>query len=93
MLAYSESTDLLRVLGKRIRAARVSRGDQQKVFAFRIGVSLPTLRDLEEGRPTVAIGVFMNALQVVGHLDDMLGVMAGVSAEKKRARKSSSHIP
>lgn len=91
MLAYPESTDLLRVLGKRIRAARVARGDRQKVFAFRIGVSLPTLRDLEEGKPTVSIGVFMNALQVAGHLDDMLGVMAGVTADKKRARKSTSH--
>ena len=71
--------------------ARIRRGDQQKVFAYRIGVSIPTLRDLEEGKPTVSIGAFMNALEAVGHLEDMTVVMAGVSADKKRVRKTARH--
>lgn len=87
MFRYNDSDELLRIMGNRIRAARVQRGDQQKTFAFRIGVSIPTLRDLEDGKPTVSIGAFMNALQAVGHLDDMTSVMAGVSTEKKRVRK------
>jgi transcriptional regulator with XRE-family HTH domain len=89
MFTYDDSSTILRVLGNRIRSARIRRGDQQKVFAYRIGVSIPTLRDLEEGKPTVSIGAFMNALEAVGHLEDMAAVMAGVSTDKKRVRKTA----
>lgn len=88
MFTYSDSQAILRILGNRIRSARIRRGDHQKVFAYRIGVSIPTLRDLEEGKPTVSVGAFMNALEAVGHLDEMTGIMAGVATDKKRARKS-----
>jgi len=91
MFTYNDSSTILHILGNRIRSARIRRGDQQKVFAYRIGVSIPTLRDLEEGKPTVSIGAFMNALEAVGHLDDMTFVMAGVSADRKRVRKPTRH--
>ena len=89
MFRYNNADEILQVMGSRIRAARIRRGDQQKTFAFRIGVSMPTLRDLEKGKPTVSLGAFMNALQAVGHLDDMATVMAGVDTEKKRVRKKN----
>ena len=88
MFSYNDSAEMLRTMGARIKAARIQRGDKQKTFAFRIGVSLPTLRGLESGEPTVAIGSFMNALQAVGRLDDMVAVLAGVgSTDQQRVRK------
>jgi transcriptional regulator with XRE-family HTH domain len=86
MFIYNDSTEILRILGARIRAARIRRGDRQKVFAYRIGVSVPTLRDLEQGKATVSMGAFMNALEATGHLDDMSAVLAGVAVDKQRVR-------
>lgn len=93
MFTYNESNTLLRILGNRIRSARIRRGDQQKVFAYRIGVSIPTLRDLEAGKPSVSMGAFMNALEAVGHLDDMTMVMAGVATDRKRVKKTARNAP
>ncbi len=92
MFTYNDSHAILRILGNRIRSARIRRGDQQKVFAYRIGVSIPTLRDLEEGKPTVSLGVFMNALQATGHLDEMTSIMAGTATDKKRVRKPARAV-
>lgn len=85
MFLYSESGELLRVLGKRVMSARLERGDTQAAFAYRLGVSIPTLRDLEAGRPTVALGVFVSALEVVGRLHDLGQVLSGVSTDRRRS--------
>lgn len=86
---FSDADTILRILGARIRAARIRRGDPQRVFAYRIGVSIPTLRGLEAGKPTVSVGAFLNALVAVGRLSDMEAVLAGVTTDKKRVSDSS----
>ncbi len=58
-------------LGRRLKAARLERNDSQKEFAWRIGVSIPTLQNMEQGRSTVSIGTWVKALAVLDRLDDL----------------------
>jgi len=61
----------LQELGKRLRAERLKRNDLQAAFAVRVGVSVPTLHKMELGDPTVQIGAWVNALEVLNRLDDL----------------------
>jgi len=61
----------LKNLGMRLKTARLERDDSQKEFAWRIGVSIPTLQNMEQGKPTVAIGTWVKALAVLDRLDDL----------------------
>ncbi|HEX8666419.1 MAG TPA: helix-turn-helix transcriptional regulator [Beijerinckiaceae bacterium] len=58
----------LAVIGEGLRAARLRRRLPASDLAERIGVSLPTLRKLERGDPTVSLGVFAAAAWVLGLL-------------------------
>jgi transcriptional regulator with XRE-family HTH domain len=71
-----ESGDALLQLGQRLRALRVRRNETQAVFAARIGVAVPTLRDMEQGKPTVQIGAWVNAIWALGRLPDLETVLA-----------------
>jgi transcriptional regulator with XRE-family HTH domain len=66
----------LRMMGKRLREARLARNEPQVRFAARIGVSVPTLRKLEQGDPNVAVGAFVEALWALDRLDDLDAVLA-----------------
>ena len=71
----------LAALGLRLRLARERRKMGTELFAERLGVSRETLRRMEKGDATIAMGTFMKALRVLGldkdidHLaaDDALG--------------------
>ena len=56
-------------LGNRLKALRLQRNDRQADFAARLGVSIPTLRKLEQGDPSVAIGTWVTAFWLLGRLD------------------------
>jgi transcriptional regulator with XRE-family HTH domain len=56
-------------LGNHVRVARTRRRLTSKDTADRIGVSVPTLRRLERGDPTVSLGTFASALWLLGLLD------------------------
>ena len=58
-------------LGRRLRAARLERGDAMDVFAARVGVSQSTLRAMEKGSPTVQIGSWLGAFWVLDRLDEV----------------------
>jgi transcriptional regulator with XRE-family HTH domain len=68
-------------LGLRLRLARKRRRLGTELFSERMGVSRETLRRLEKGDASIAIGTFMRALRVLGlerdvdhlALDDELG--------------------
>lgn len=64
-----EVNDVLRILGERLRAARIERNDTMSVFAERLGVSAGTVRAMERGLPTVQIGIWLNALWILNQLD------------------------
>ena len=63
--------NVLNQLGQRLRQARLVREDSQENFAFRIGVSIPTLRKMETGSPQVSIGTWVKALNILGCISDM----------------------
>ncbi len=56
----------LAALGERLRLARARRGLQTELFAERVGVSRETLRRMEKGDSTIAIGTYLRALRVLG---------------------------
>jgi transcriptional regulator with XRE-family HTH domain len=67
-------TEQLTLLGRRLRAARLRRKLTQDEMAERVGVSRPTYRMLEAGRPGVALGILQRALVVLGY-SDRLGAL------------------
>jgi transcriptional regulator with XRE-family HTH domain len=71
MFSNTEITGALISLGERLRQARIAKGDSQTVFARRIGISVPTLRDLEQGNPRVSAGIWAAALWALSHLQDL----------------------
>lgn len=64
----------LRELGLRIKRARVRRGYSQKKMGDLIFVGRDTIRKMEQGLPTVSIGVYAAALEVFGLVDSLSGV-------------------
>jgi transcriptional regulator with XRE-family HTH domain len=61
-------------LGERLRLARRRRKITTVLFAERMDVSRETLRRLEKGDPTVAIGTYLRALRVLGLDNDIEAV-------------------
>lgn len=55
-------------LGKHLHVGRRRRKQSMAVFAERIQVSLPTLRKMERGDPSVSIAVYAMALWVLGRV-------------------------
>ena len=65
--AYSQhTTEATRLLGRLIKTGRKGRRWSASDLAERIGVSLVTLRRIENGRPTCAIGLVFEAAALVG---------------------------
>jgi transcriptional regulator with XRE-family HTH domain len=83
-----DSQTTLRMIGERLRDARLARNEPQARFAVRIGVSVPTLRKLEQGDPNVAVGAFIEALWAFDRLNDLDAVLApGKSLFDRMERK------
>jgi transcriptional regulator with XRE-family HTH domain len=66
----------LQNLGSRLREERLRRNETQALFAARIGVSVPTLRKMECGDPTVLIGYWSTALEVLDRAGDLDAILA-----------------
>ncbi len=76
MVSIRPSADALAALGRRLREARLARDEPMRVFAERIGVSVPTLRAMEQGAGTVAITHWVNALWALDRLHELSSVLA-----------------
>ena len=61
-----KARDAARILGAQIAAARHRRRWTAARLAERVNVSLPTLRKVERGDPSVAIGTVLDAAVAVG---------------------------
>jgi transcriptional regulator with XRE-family HTH domain len=61
-----QTREALRILAASIRAARLGRGWTEADLAERVGVSRPTIVNLEAGRSGVAIGTVLEAATLVG---------------------------
>jgi transcriptional regulator with XRE-family HTH domain len=56
----------LRQLGENLAIARSRRRESQRVWAKRLGISVPTLIRMERGDPGVGIGIYATALWLMG---------------------------
>jgi transcriptional regulator with XRE-family HTH domain len=86
MKQVDESTATLRELGLRLRNARLERNDSMAIFAERLGVSERTVRAMEQGRPTVHVGVWFNALWVLDVLEPVTRILEPQEGLLDRAR-------
>ncbi len=66
----------LQQLGDRLRAERLARNESQTRFAARIGVSVPTLRRMEQGDASAQIGHWLTALTLLGRIADAETLLA-----------------
>ena len=73
---FKKEEKVLTRLGQRLKQARLERDDSQKDFAFRIGISVPTLQKMEKGSPQVAIGTWVRAMGILGRLEDIEVLLA-----------------
>ncbi len=74
---FSENIQsVLQQLGDRLRAERLARNESQTRFAARIGVSVPTLRRMEQGDTTAQIGHWLTALTLLGRIADAEALLA-----------------
>jgi len=74
---FSENIQsILQQLGDRLRAERLARNESQTRFAARIGVSVPTLRRMEQGDATAQIGHWLTALTLLGRIADAETLLA-----------------
>jgi len=86
----------LRLLGEYIKIARKRRHLSVRAFADRIMVSPPTVISLEKGRPTVSLGVFLQALTALSldqNFSDFLAPendKVGLGQEIRRLKSSGS---
>ena len=58
-------------LGQRVKHARLTRDWKRKDFADSAGVSVSTLKRIEEGDPRVGIWAYSQALYVCGMISDL----------------------
>jgi hypothetical protein len=56
----------LLTLGENLSIARARRRESQRVWAKRLGVSVPTLIRMERGDPGVGAGIYVTALWLIG---------------------------
>jgi transcriptional regulator with XRE-family HTH domain len=74
---FSENIQsILQQLGDRLRTERLARNESQTRFAARIGVSVPTLRRMEQGDTTAQIGHWLTALTLLGRIADAETLLA-----------------
>jgi transcriptional regulator with XRE-family HTH domain len=91
MVLVPDEIATLQALGVRLRASRLDSGQSQQLFAERIGVSVPTLRAMERGAPTVQVVSWVRALWALGRLHELAEVLAPAGslfdqAERQRAQ-------
>jgi transcriptional regulator with XRE-family HTH domain len=62
------ASQALKRLGENLAIARVRRKESQRLWAKRLGVSIPTLIRMEQGEPSVGIGIYATALWMIGRV-------------------------
>ncbi len=87
------AADALRKLGENLAIARVRRKESQRLWAKRLGVSIPTLIRMERGEAAVGIGVYATALWMMGRaqalpdLADPKTDLGALESDVRRAMK------
>jgi len=71
----TSALDALGKLGADLAVARLRRKESLASWATRMGVSVPTLMNMEAGEPSVSIGIYLTALWMIGR-EAALGELA-----------------
>jgi hypothetical protein len=69
----------LEALGENLAIARTRRRESQRVWAKRLGVSIPTLIRMERGDPGVGAGIYVTALWLIGRSGALADLAAPAS--------------
>lgn len=83
IVMYPASMKEMDALGQRLKDARLRRRFSMETVCARADISRPTLYKVEKGDPTVAIGIYVNVLRVLGLVED-LGMIAKEDAIGRR---------
>jgi transcriptional regulator with XRE-family HTH domain len=89
---------IMATLGENIKHARLRRKLTAEQVAERAGISRRTLVSVEKGTPSVAMGIYMQVLFVLGLADDILKIAsddilgrklqdANLTSPKRRVKK------
>jgi len=84
--------DVLSTMGAEIARGRKRRGFSQEDLATRVGCSRNTLRAIEAGRPTVEIGLFLEAAALV-NIPLMGGDRSDIRFRGDVARREADLLP
>ena len=63
--------EALKRLGENLAVARIRRKESQRVWAQRLGVSVPTLIRMEQGDAGVSAGIYATALWLIGRVQSL----------------------
>ena len=66
----------LKLVGEQIRLARLRRNLSMEQIAERATCSVPSLASVENGKPTVSIGIYLRVLYALGLHKDILKIAA-----------------
>lgn len=82
----------LKKLGKDIKEARLRRRISTILMAERIGTTRTTLRNIEDGQPSVSVWLYASALYVLGMLDRFRDI-ADIASDPVGQALSSEELP
>jgi transcriptional regulator with XRE-family HTH domain len=82
----------LRQVGADLRAARLRRRLRTRIVAERAQISLPTLRRIENGDPSVSLGHYATVLWVLGLLAPLSDI-AGLSQDQTGLALEDETLP
>jgi len=68
---YPASAQELAALGQRLKDARLRRRFSMETVCARADISRPTLSKVEQGEPSVAMGIYLQVLRVLGLVADL----------------------
>lgn len=82
----------LKKLGKDIKEARLRRRISTILMAERVGTTRTTLKNIEDGLPSVSIGLYASAFYVLGMLDRFRDI-ADIASDPVGQALSSENLP
>lgn len=96
----TDSQDVLKMLGQRLKDARLARNESQEIFAARIGLSRQSYAKMEKGEGNTPIINWILATDIVGHIETWDNVLAEKQdlfkqyeqIQQKRKRASGKRI-
>ena len=68
---YPASAKEMEAMGQRLKDARLRRRFSMETVCARADISRPTLNKAESGDPSVAFGIYVQVLRVLGMVEDL----------------------